>query len=501
MPVTYAHAAPRPRERLHRYAAVQQVLGLLLMVFSLSMLPPIGVSLLYQDGATREFLYGLWITLATGAATWWPVRHDRAELKVRDGFLVTVLLWSVLSAFGAIPFVVTDAGWNSYVDALFEAVSGFTTTGATVIPLGLDLLPPSILYYRAQLQWLGGMGIIVLAVAVLPMLGVGGMQLFRAETPGPMKDSKLTPRITETARALWIVYLTLTVVCGLTYWLLGMSAFDAVCHAFTTIATGGFSTHDASFGYFKSPALEWAAIGFILVATINFAVHFIAWRERGILIYFRDAEVRAFVLTLLGAAVLVALPLLAFDALHADAATTIRTAVFQVVSYGSTTGYGTADPSAWPLYTPLLLIVISFMAGCAGSTAGGVKVVRVLLFVKQAQRELRRLIHPSAALPIKLHDKVVPDEIVYAVGGFFSVYIGSTIVLTFVLMATGLEAESAFSAVAAGINNLGPGLQQFNGSMASLTDFGKCVVMFTMLLGRLEIFTLLIIFTPGFWRR
>jgi trk system potassium uptake protein len=494
-------AAAGRRDRLHRFAAVQQVLGLLLMVFSLSMLPPLGVSWFYHDGAEREFLAGLWITLATGAAIWWPVRRERAELKVRDGFLVTVLLWSVLSAFGAIPFVVTESGWNSYVDALFESVSGFTTTGATVIPIGLDLMPPSILYYRAQLQWLGGMGIIVLAVAVLPMLGIGGMQLFRAETPGPMKDSKLTPRITETARALWIVYVMLTVVCGLTYWLLGMSAFDAVCHAFTTIATGGFSTHDASFGYFKSPALEWAAIGFIIVATINFTVHFIAWRERAPWVYFRDAEVRAFVLTLLGVTALVAVPLLVFDALHADPATTIRTAVFQVVSYGSTTGYGTADPSSWPPYTPLLLMVAAFMCACAGSTAGGVKVVRVLLFVKQAQRELRRLLHPSAALPIKLHDKVVPDEVVYAVGGFFSVYIGSTIILTFVLMATGLEAEAAFSAVAAGINNLGPGLQQFAGSMASLTDFGKCVIMFTMLLGRLEVFTLLIIFTPGFWRR
>ena len=502
MPLSRSGLAARPPDVIHRYAAVQQVLGLLLMVFSLSMLPPLAVSWHYDDGGARAFGAGLWITLATGALVWWPVRRGRAELKVRDGFLITVLLWTVLSLFGAIPFVVTEAGWNSYVDALFEAVSGFTTTGATVIPLGLDLMPPSILYYRAQLQWLGGMGIIVLAVAVLPMLGVGGMQLFRAETPGPMKDSKLTPRITETARALWIVYLMLTVVCGLTYWALGMSAFDAVCHAFTTIATGGFSTHDASFAHFKSPALEWAAIVFIALATINFAVHFTAWRERGPRVYFNDAEVRAFAVMLLGVSALVALPLLFFDTLHgADAPTVIRTAVFQVVSYGSTTGYGTADPSAWPLYTPMLLMVCAFMLGCAGSTAGGVKVVRVLLFTKQAQRELRRLIHPSAALPIKLHDKVVPDEIVYAVGGFFSVYIGATIALTFVMMTTGLDAETAFSAVAAGINNLGPGLQQLNGSMASVTPFGKGVLMFTMLLGRLEIFTLLIIFTPGFWRR
>ncbi|MGH8481284.1 MAG: TrkH family potassium uptake protein, partial [Nevskiaceae bacterium] len=432
---------------------------------------------------------------------WWPVRRMRADLKLRDGFLVTVLLWSGLSAFGAIPFVVTEAGWNSYIDALFEAVSGFTTTGATAIPIGLDLMPRSVLYYRAQLQWLGGMGIIVLAVAVLPMLGIGGMQLYRAETPGPMKDSKLTPRITETARALWLLYFLLTVACALTYWLLGMSPFDAICHAFTTIATGGFSTHDASIAWFKSPAIEWAAIGFIVLATINFAIHFTAWQERRPWVYFRDPEVRAFVLLLLGFSTLIAAPLLAFNTLHADAATTIRTAIFQVVSYGSTTGYGTANPSGWPLYAPLLLMVCAFMTGCAGSTAGGVKVVRVLLFVRQAIREMRRLIHPSAALQIKLQGKVVPDEIVYAVGGFFSVYIGSTIVLTFVMMATGLDAESAFSAVAACINNLGPGLHELNGSMASVTPFGKCVLIFTMVMGRLEIFTLLILFTPGFWRR
>jgi trk system potassium uptake protein TrkH len=501
MAFAYGNGQARSTERLHRFAAVQQVLGMLLMLFSFTMLPPIAVSWHYQDGSARAFGAALWITLASGALLWWPVRRMHADLKLRDGFLVTILLWSGLSGFGAIPFVVTDAGWGSYIDALFEAVSGFTTTGATVIPIGLDLMPRSLLYYRAQLQWLGGMGIIVLAVAVLPMLGIGGMQLYRAETPGPMKDSKLTPRITETARALWLVYVLLTVVCGATYWLLGMSAFDAVCHAFTTIATAGFSTHDASFAFFKSPAIEWAAIGFIVLATINFAIHFTAWQQRGPWVYLRDPEVRTFVLLLLGFSTLVAVPLLAFDTLRADTATTVRTAVFQVVSYGSTSGFSTTNPSGWPLYTPLLLMVAAFMCGCAGSTAGGVKVVRVLLFVRQALREMRRLIHPSAALQIKLQGKVVPDEIVYAVGGFFSVYIGATIFLTFVMMATGLDAESAFSAVAASINNLGPGLHELNGSMASVTPFGKCVLIFTMLLGRLEIFTLLIVFTPGFWRR
>lgn len=497
--MNYATGAVR-RNRLHRFAAVQQVLGLLLMVFSLSMLPPLFVSWLYEDGAERAFLSGLWITLVSGAVLWWPVRRERPELKVRDGFLVTVVLWTVLSLFGAIPLHVTQAGWHTFIDALFESVSGLTTTGATVVPNGLDELPHSLLYYRAQLHWLGGMGIIVLAVAVLPMLGIGGMQLFRAETPGPMKESKLTPRITGTARALWIVYVLLTAVCGITYWLLGMSPFDALCHAFSTIATGGFSTHDASIGFFRNPTLEWFVVLFMALSSMNFAVHFIAWRERSPAVYFRDGEVRAFAVTAMVFSVAALAPLLLMKT-YPEFATALRMAVFQVVSYGSTTGFATADPTGWPLYTPLLLMMCGFMVGCAGSTAGGVKVVRLLLFIKQAQRELRRLIHPSAELPIKLENRVVPDEIVYAVGGFFSVYIGFTILLTFVMMTTGLDAETAFSAVAACINNMGPGLNQLNASMASVTEFGKGVLIFTMLLGRLEIFTLLIIFTPGFWRR
>ena len=500
MPLTYANGAARPVERLHRFAAVQQVLGMLLMVFSLSMLPPLFVSWWYEDGASRAFLQGLWITLASGAALWWPVRRQQPELKVRDGFLVTVALWTVLSLYGAIPFHVTNAGWHNFTEALFEAVSGLTTTGATMISSGLDRMPPSLLYYRAQLHWLGGMGIIVLAVAVLPMLGIGGMQLFRAETPGPMKESKLTPRITETARALWIVYVLLTAVCGVTYWLLGMSPFNAICYAFSTIATGGFAPHDASIGFFRNPTLEWFVMLFMAVSSMNFAVHYIAWRERAPWVYFRDPEVRAFAGTVVLFCLLAMAPLFLKNTFP-DFWTTVRTAMFQVISYGTTTGFATADPSKWPLYAPMLLMLCGFMIGCAGSTAGGVKVVRLLLFVKQAQREVRRLIHPSAEVPIKLEGRVVPDEIVYAVGGFFSVYIGFTIVLTFVMMTTGLDAVTAFSAVAACINNMGPGLNQLNGSMGSVTDFGKSVLIFTMLLGRLEIFTLLIIFTPGFWRR
>lgn len=455
---------------------------------------------MYRDGAHVAFATGLWITLATGAVVWWPVRGARAELKLRDGFLITVLMWAVLSAFGAIPLRVTDAGWHTYLDALFESVSGLTTTGATVVAKGIDNLPPSLNYYRAQLHWLGGMGILVLAVAVLPMLGIGGMQLYKAETPGPMKDAKLTPRIAQTARALWLVYVLLTAAGVLTFWQLGMSFFDAVCHSFSALATGGFSTHDASIGHFNSLGIEVAAMVFMIAGASNFALHYVAWKERSLLVYLRDTEFLAFVALLIGFSALVCVPLYVAGT-YADFGTAVRKGMFQLVAYATDAGFATADPTPWPWHVPILIVLSTFMVSCAGGTGGGVKAIRIVLFVKQAMREMRRLVHPSAELAIKMNGGVVPDDVVYAVGGFFSVYIGMTIVLTLTMMLTGMDAVTAFSAVAACINNAGPGLGSVNAHMANVSDFGKGVLIFTMLLGRLEVFTLLLIFTPAFWRR
>jgi trk system potassium uptake protein TrkH len=485
---------------LKSLATVQRVLGILLMFFSASNLPPLALSLAMNDGMAYAFLDGLWITFTVGALVWWPVRNSRGDLKLRDGFLITVLMWAVLALFGAIPLYITDVGWPSFIDALFESTSGLTTTGATVIASGLDQLPPSINYYRCQLHWLGGMGIIVLAVAVMPMLGIGGLQLYKTETPGPMKNAKLTPRIAGTARALWTVYLSLTLCCALVYWLCGMSLFDAVCHAMSTLATGGFSTHDASIGHFRNSTLEWAVIVFMVLGTINFAVHFLVWRQRRPSLYWGDAEVRTCLALISGFTVLVCIPLLQAD-IHPDFPTALRMGLFHVVSFGTTSGFTLTDSSVWPAYVPLMLVVSSFMIGCAGSTSGGVKVLRVMLFARQALRELYLLIHPRAEAPIKLHGRVVPDKVVYAIGGFFSIYIFCTLILTFVMMTTGLDAITAFSAVAACINNLGPGLGSLSASMATVTDTGKAVLIFTMLLGRLEIFSLLIVFMPGFWRR
>jgi trk system potassium uptake protein TrkH len=483
-----------------RFAAVQRVIGILLMCFSTTMLPPIGVDLWYGGGTTPAFLEGMGLSLTVGALIWWPVRRHRSDLKVRDGFLVVVLFWAVLSAFGAVPLLATDVGWHTYTEALFESVSGLTTTGATTIASGLDLMPRAILYYRAQLHWLGGMGIIVLAVAVLPMLGVGGMQLYKAETPGPMKDNKLTPRIMHSARALWAVYVLLTVACAIAFALLGMTPFDAICHAMATLATGGFSTHDASIGYYQSVGIEIAAMFFMLTGASNFAMHYLAWTQRSLSLYWRNTEFRAF-LAIYALIAGVVCATLFLQGTYRDLGTSVREGLFAVVAYGTTTGFAIDDPSAWPLFAPLLLVMITFVGSCAGGTGGGVKVIRLVLFIKQAGRETRHLIHPNAEVPIKLENKLVPDSVVYAIGGFFSIYIGATILLTCIMIGTGLDPLTALSAVAAAINNTGPGLNSVAANVATITTTGKWVLIFAMLVGRLEVFTLLVIFTPAFWRR
>lgn len=480
------------------FSVVQRILGILLMVFSLTMLPPAAVSFWYGDGAGAVFLVAFLITFMAGALSRITVRGRRHELRLRDGFMVVVLFWSVLGLTGALPFMLSANPHMTLTDAVFESVSGLTTTGATVI-VGLDQLPPSILYYRQQLQWLGGMGIIVLAVAVLPMLGIGGMQLYRAETPGPMKDSKLTPRITETAKALWYIYLGLTVVCALAYWAAGMSLFDAIGHAFSTIAIGGFSTHDASIGYFDSTLIEMVAVVFLLLSGANFALHFIAWRRRSLLAYLRDSEFRFYMLVLFVVALVVTL-VLAFSGTYSGMEAVTK-GVFQAVSIGTTAGFTTADYSTWPGVVAIILLFSSFIGGCAGSTGGGIKVIRFLLLIKQGLREITRLIHPSAQIPIRVGSKTIPSQVVDAVWGFFALYVASFTLMYFALAFTGLDLMTSFSAVAASINNLGPGLASVGTNYAALNDPAKWILCFAMLLGRLEIFTLLVLLTPAYWRK
>jgi len=481
------------------FAVVQRVLGLLLMMFSTSMLVPMLIGLGYGDGEVDAFAAGFAITLFTGLIMWLPVRHVRRELKIRDGFLVVVLFWMVLSLFGAIPLYLATRPDIGITDAVFESVSGLTTTGATILT-GLDTLPHAVLFWRQLLHWMGGMGIIVLAVAVLPMLGVGGMQLYRAETPGPVKDSKLTPRIRETAKALWYLYLSLTGFCALVFWLAGMNGFDAISHAFSSIATGGFSNHDLSLGHHDSAMIEMAAIVAMIAGSISFSMHFMVWRAANPLTYWKDAETRTFLIMVIAATLLSTVVLMIAGTYVSLPSAFIRS-MFQVVSIGTTTGFTTTDYSLWPSFLPMFLLLGSFVGGCAGSTTGGMKVVRFILLSKQGLREINRLIHPNAEIPIKISGKVIPDRVVQAVWGFFAVYITVFVVMFLVLLATGLSELTAFSAVAASINNLGPGLGEVSSNMAGLPAIAKWVLCLAMLLGRLEVFTLLVILSPAFWRR
>lgn len=482
-----------------KFVAVQRILGILMMVFSLSMLPPILISLLYQDGALLAFLGGFCGIFLIGTLCWYPVRREKRELRLRDGFMVVAMFWVVLGLLGAVPLVLSENPHVSVTDAVFESISGLTTTGATVI-VGLDYLPKSILFYRQLLQWLGGMGIIVLAVAVLPMLGIGGMQLYRAETPGPMKNSKLTPRITETAKALWFIYLGLTVVCTLAYWIAGMDMFDAVSHAFATLSTGGFSTHDASMGYFDNVFAELIAVLFMFLAGVNFSLHFVAARRLDIRIYLHDAEFLLYLTVTLTASMLAGLVLYSTDT-YTSLGRAIIKGMFQAVSFGTSTGFTTADFSVWPGFVAILLLFASFIGGCAGSTGGGIKVIRFLLLIKQGMREITRLIHPNAQIPVRVGGKVIDPRVVGAVWGFFSLYVGCFVVMYLALALTGLDLMTSFSAVAACINNLGPGLSAVASNFAGLSDPAKWILCFAMLLGRLEIFTLLVLFSAAYWRK
>jgi trk system potassium uptake protein TrkH len=478
---------------------VQRILGVLLMVFSLTMLPPLVISVWLDDGALIGFTDAFILTLGLGVISWAPVRQQRQDLRVRDGFLVVVMFWTVLGLTGSLPFMLAENFQMSVTDAVFESVSGLTTTGATVI-VGIDELPVSLLYYRQQLQWLGGMGIIVLAVAVLPMLGIGGMQLYRAETPGPVKDNKLTPRITETAKALWYIYLGLTLACLFAYWLAGMKPFDALGHAFSTVAIGGFSTHDESIGYYDSTLIELVAVIFMMLSGINFALHFLVVRRRSLRIYLEDSEFRGYITTLFVVIIVVSAALYMMS-VYETWSESIARGVFQAVSIGTTTGFTTANYSQWPGFISILLLFASFIGGCAGSTGGGIKVIRFMLLIKQGLREINRLIHPNAEIPIRIGGKTVPWRVVEAVWGFFALYVASFGLMYLALASTDLDLMTSFSAVAASINNLGPGLGDVGLHYANLNDPAKWILCFAMLLGRLEIFTLLVLLTPAFWRK
>ncbi|MBM4180522.1 MAG: TrkH family potassium uptake protein [Betaproteobacteria bacterium] len=485
---------------MRRLLPILHVQGMIILVFGLSMLAPLLLAEITKDGAERAYDLAALVTVSVGLLLWLLGHHWRRDLKTRDGILLVVLTWSVLPAFAALPllFYMPDL---SVADAYFEAMSGLTATGATVLS-GLDQLPNSINLWRAQLHWIGGLGVIVLVAAVLPLLGVGGRQMLKAEMPTPMKDNKLTPRMAETAKGLWVVYILLTLACIGVLWALGMSFFDAVVHAFSILGLGGFSSHDASLGYFDSVAIE-AAVGiFALIAGINFATHFAALRGRTLLSYRHDPEIRWFLGFVLISGVVLALLLWQRD-VFLEFPEALRYALFNTVSVATTLGFSTTDYGQWPFFAGLWMMFLCSFSTSAGSTGGGIKMMRAMLLYKQVYRELKKLIHPDAQIPLRLGEQIVPNKIVYAVLAFLFIYVASIVSLSFVLSFTGMDVLTSFSAVVACINNTGPGLGNVGpaSTYAVLSDFQTWVCSFAMLLGRLELFTLLVVLTPAFWRR
>jgi trk system potassium uptake protein TrkH len=478
---------------------VQQILGLMLMLFSLSMLPPIGISFGYDDGHWYPFALAFAVVAAAGFALWLPVRRVRRDLRLRDGFLVVAVFWSFLGLAGATPLLISDVPRLTFTDAVFEAVSGFTTTGATVIS-GLDALPPSILYYRQQIQWIGGMGIIVLAVALFPVLGIGGMSLYRADTPGPFKDQKLTPRITQTAKALWGVYAAITAACALAFWLAGMSPFDAIGHAFSTVSTAGFSTHDASLAHFDSATIDAVATVFMFLGGTSYALHFVVARGRDPRLYWRDTEFKAY-FWLIVAMIAGTTLYLWLAGTYESFASSLRHASTQIVSVQTSTGLMTTGFEHWPGPIPAFMMLMTVVCACAGSTSGGMKVIRWIIVFRQGVAELKRLVHPSAEIPVKLAGRPVPPRIIGGVAGFFAMYFIVFAFLMFLMMLFGLDQVSAWSAIAATINNVGPGLGEVAWTFRDVSDSAKWVGTIAMLVGRVEIFAFVLLLTPAFWER
>lgn len=482
-----------------RFAPVYRALGMIIMLFALTMLAPLILSFVVNDGAQTAYDEAFWLTLLSGTFLWYRYRNCKRDLNIRDGFLMVVLVWTVLPAFAAVPLMIHLG--ISHTDAYFETVSGLTTTGSTVLS-NLDTLPMSINLWRHELVWIGGMGLIVLAIAVLPLLGIGGRQMFKAETPGPMKDSKMTPRIAETAKGLWLVYLGVSIACIVAYRFAGMTWFDAVCHGFSTMGLGGFSTHDASFGYFNSPAVEAVAIVFMLIAGMNFGTLFLAVSGRSLSPYVNDPEAGWFIGVTLFSILIVAMYIWK-DGAYAEFETALRHSAFNLISIATTTGYASVDYALWPIFAPLWMLFLSSFVTSAGSTGGGIKMMRALLLYKQVYRELLRAMHPNAVYNVRIGGQIAPQPILFAVLAFGFMYMVSIVSLTLLLAFTGLDIITAFTAVVASVNNTGPGLGLVGPSTTYevLEDFQTWICIFAMLLGRLEIFTLLVVLTPAFWRK
>jgi len=484
---------------MYKIAPIVHVLSKLAVLYAVLLLVPTLVSYLYHDSAFNAFAGTALATLAGSTAVWAATRkHDR-ELRPRDGFTLVFLLWLGFAAISALPFYLYFPNIG-YTDAFFEAVSGLTTTGATVMS-SLDTLAPSLNFWRHMMNWLGGMGIIVLAVAILPMLGVGGTQLFKAEIPGIDKDSKMAPRISQTAKRLWLVYLSFTLLTCMGLKWAGMGWFDAVCHAMSAFSLGGFSTHDASIAFFDSPAIETVLIAATLLGAVNFASHFAMAREKSPKPYWRDEEARAMLAIL--AASIAAASVYMWQQGYYTPLEALRYVGFNFVSIGLANGFANADFATWPLLVTLWMFFLSNVLANTGSMGGGIKMARALVLAKFSLREVSLLLHPNAVRTVKLNRRSISDRTAMAVMAFIFVYFMTVVIFTLGLLASGMDFITALSATIACITNAGPGLGAVGpaDNYAALSDLQKWMCAAVMLLGRLEIFTVFILFTPDYWKK
>lgn len=482
------------------FLTIIHVFGLITMGCGGLMSTSLLTSFIATDGATDAFLNGTLITMLSGALMFFPTFRAPKKVTRQTGFLLVAIAWSVTPVFCTIPLMLFMPSL-SFLDAYFECVSGLTTTGATIFN-GIDNLPMSINLWRHELNWIAGMGIIIFAVAILPILGVGGMQLYIAEAPGSVKESDLPPRIAQTAKALWMVYAGISVACIIALKLAGMDWFDAICHAFSAMSLGGFSTHDLSVGYFNSLAIEVVLTVFQLLAAINFATHFVVIRKLSLKPYLDDMEMRGFLSLVLGSSVLAAW-ILWDRGTYPDFLTALRHASFNLITIATDCGYASQDFNEWPIFVPMWMLFLSCLSASSGSTGGGIRMIRTIILLKQTRLELFKFIHPAAVKSLRIGNHVISNNIVTSVTGFIFLYFMCVVILVFSLLLTGLDFVTALSAVIACFNNAGPGLNQVGpaSNYASLSDLQTSICAFAMLLGRVQIFSIIILFVPEFWRK
>ena len=483
-----------------QYKAIFRSVGLVLLLFSFSMLPPILINMLFKESAAGSFVGGFLLTSMSGALLWILFRHDHAELNIRDGFIIIVFIWILVSSFGALPFILSTELHVSLTDGLFETVSGLTTTGAECFKQ-IEALPHALLYYHQQLQFLGGLGIVVLAVAIFPLLGTGGMELFQIESSKFQNDSKLTPRVTQTAKSLWGIYSGITILCALAYWYLGMDWFHALGESFGTVSSGGFSMHSSGFMAYQNHYINVIACLFMFTAAINYSLHYMALKQHSLKVYLNNEEFRSFIKLMIGAALL-ALVLIAINNSFHHNSLSLREIFFMITSLSTNSGFTFYPPDHWPLFIPILVIFISLIGGCTGSTSGGLKILRFLLLSKFARHQFICSLHPQAIINIKLNEKTLENKIVRSIIAFAIVYFATFIMLIFLFMACDNDFISSISLAATGLANAsGAGYGSVKSSFADLNNASKWLSMFAMITGRLEIFPLIIIFTRAFWQK